>query len=378
MYTNLRFSNYKIDKINNQYSRFFGFKIIDETPDIYNLVGLIEYIIYEKYRLNKMPLIAKLPFDPQRIPQNIRMFLSKKINQSKIKTNVGFPNFPNDQTVDHLRFAIKNKINGDDPFIPFWPGEFGSSIVLTHDVDSDYLFKNKSVLDEFLRIEEDNGFRSAWYFVTDRFKLDEKVIFDLIERGHEIGFHGDKHDYKLAYLKRKKIVKRLDKCREFLNKFDVKGGRSPVFLRTPLFLEILADYLIYDTSVHDCTFGGLTGENEGCCSCFPFFIGDLLEIPTTIPADYMLKSFGYDKNEILKFQVDKFDSINTIGGCSNVITHPEPAITANDDGMYIYEEFLKKIATFTKVWKALPKEVSSHWKTRDMKIINNLKKSDDF
>ena len=247
------------------------------------------------------------------------------------------------------------------------------AVIISHDVDSDYIFKNKDVFDRFVNTEEKNGVRSAWYFVTNKYKIDHSILHGLLLNGHEIGFHGDNHDYRLPFLKREKMEKRLDRCIPFIKKYKVTGGRSPVFLRSPLFLDVLGNYLQYDTSFHDSTIGGLSGKNEGCCSCFPFFINSLLEIPTTIPEEFILSAKGFNYSEIIDIQLKKLEKIREIGGVVHILTHPEPNISATRENMKIYTEFLAICSKYNDAWFSLPSELNNHWRERDKLIVKLLK-----
>ncbi|MFC1730986.1 polysaccharide deacetylase family protein [candidate division KSB1 bacterium] len=352
------------------FKRHFGIPVDSLNDDILSILNKIDYILNEKYRSATIPLFAKIPFiHPHVIPAGIRRSVSRIVKRRKKQPDSGdFPAFPIDFTVDNLRNELKERFFPDVTAVPYWPDGKKCAAVLSHDVDSDLIFNNKDILDTFLSIEEKNGFRSAWYFVSDKYPLDHDIISGIKERGHEVGFHGDKHDYRLPYLKKTQMVRRLDRCRWFLDKYEVSGGRSPLFLRTPLFLETISDYLEYDTSFHDTTIGSLTGLSEGCCSCFPFFIGDLLEIPTTITEEFILADRGYNADGIMEVQLNKLEKIRELSGIAHVLTHPEPHLSANEKGFAIYDKFLKTCSARSDIWITLPAELNRHWRRRDKTI----------
>ncbi len=217
----------------NSIERFYGIKLEAEEE----LINLSEWILHENYLSKKAPLLARIPFiHPHMIPEWLRRKVSFLI---KSKKTAKFPNFPGDFSVDYMRKLML----GNKKHVPFWPNNKKFAILLTHDVDSDLIFRDNKVLKSFLKIEENLSFRSAWYFVTHKYRLDHKQISKLQKAGHEIGFHGDIHDYRLAFLKQSKMRKRLERCKEFIENYNVKGGRSPAFLRTPAFLEVLGELL---------------------------------------------------------------------------------------------------------------------------------------
>ncbi|MBW2988212.1 hypothetical protein DRJ48_03815 [Candidatus Woesearchaeota archaeon] len=352
------------------YERFYGIKLGKLDSKLECLLNLAKSLLYQEYLPNKTPLLARVPgLHPHFVPAWLRRVISKRIKQ---KQQAGFPHFPYDFSVDFIRELIHSTQTPTQKPVPFWPDGKRFAIVLTHDVDSDFIFKNKRMLNSFLRLEEGHGFKSAWYFVTFKYKLNHAILKQLATRGHEIGFHGDTHDYRLPYLKEERIRKRLERCKPFLEQYKVRGGRSPVFLWTPRFLKVLAEYLGYDTSFHDTTIGGLSGRREGCCSCFPFFYGKLLEIPTTIPEEFMLGSLGYSPEEILDIQISKMREIRKLGGVVNILTHPEPEISANKVALKIYRGLLKECSRFKDAWCVLPKELEAHWRKRDKSIMQRI------
>src|SRR3954447_931911 len=77
------------------------------------------------------------------------------------------------------------------PYIAPWPEPYKWALVLTHDVETrdGYL-----QLDRLRRIEVDLGLRSAWNFVPRRYVVDDRVVRELSEEGHEVGVHGLYHD----------------------------------------------------------------------------------------------------------------------------------------------------------------------------------------
>ncbi len=350
------------------FERFYGVKLDNKSDEISALANLAKFILSEEYLPKTAPLLSKIPiFHPHMIPPRMRSYISGLIAKSK-KSVSTFPRFPYDFSVDHLRKIVKEKYCSASKIEPFWPNNKRFAIIITHDVDTDYIFKNADILKSFISIEEKYGFRSAWYIVTNKYPLNHSTLKMLIKRGHEIGFHGDTHDYRLPFLKKEKIKERLDKCKPFLDKYNVKGGRSPLFLRNPTFFSVLEEYISYDTSCHDSTLGALSGMNEGCCSCFPFFISNLLEIPTTLPESYFLKKLGVQKEEIPKIQEDRLEAIRELGGVAHYLVHPEPQISANKEHLADYERFLEKCSKYKDAWVTLPSELNAWWRKRDEKI----------
>ena len=98
----------------------------------------------------------------------------------------------------------------------------------------------------------------------------------------------------------------------------------------------------------------------GCCSLLPFFIGDVVELPITLPQDHTL--FIILRARDARTWLDKIAWIRERGGLAVVLTHPDyvhavPALPA-------YEELLTTVAADPEVWRPLPKEVAAWWRRR--------------
>jgi len=360
----------------NIFNRFYGndYKLNNEYNDIINI---IDTFLYERYIKQTLPIYAKLPVHPHLIPRKLRSFLSRQLlcNVTKKKEDYDdcFSVFPQQFLVDKLRDFVKNcvekDINKKIKQKAIWPENKRFAIIATHDVDTDYIFKYKWVLKRFIDIEHKHNIKSVWFIVAKRFKLNHLILSDLQKKGHEIGFHGDKHDYKFAFSSKEEIMGRLEYCEDFLQKYNVKGFRSPVFLRTYNMFKCLQRFVEYDMSIHDVTINPLTKQKEGCMSVFPFFIDNLLEIPTTIPEDTFLKAFGYSTEEIIDIQAKKLEQIKEKGGVVNILTHPEPQISANKQGYKIYDALLEKCyQEKEEAWITLPNKLNTYWRKRDRAI----------
>ena len=93
------------------------------------------------------------------------------------------------------------------------------------------------------------------------------------------------------------VRRRLRSVQGFLEEFACIGFRSPSYHHSASLYAGLDGILDYDLSMHDCIENpnSPVARREGCSTCFPFRIVDtrVLEIPTTMPEDFVLEMNGY-------------------------------------------------------------------------------------
>jgi peptidoglycan/xylan/chitin deacetylase (PgdA/CDA1 family) len=262
---------------------------------------------------------------------------------------------PSVEALKYLILKLTNKkISGEN----FWPYNKKYAITLTHDVDTEKGFKNIPML---LKIEEKYNITSSWNIVGHSYKLEFKYIDNLVEQGHEIVLHGFNHDNKLAYIKNEDIELRFQKCLELLQRYNIKGFRSPSLLRSDRLFGILPKYFQYDSSIPDTEIYSPIGNRNGCCSVFPFFINNLLELPLTIPQDAVLLNLGYSPEKIFSAWINKLNWIKSIGALAVVNTHPDPHYSGNAKMSKLYEKFIETIVKDPNAWIANPCEIAKYW-----------------
>jgi hypothetical protein len=76
---------------------------------------------------------------------------------------------------------------------------------------------------------------------------------------------------------------------------------------------------LYDSSFPDTD--PFEPQPGGCCSIFPFFLGDLVELPITLPQDHTL--WEILRKDSIEHWTRKSDWIVANGGMINLITHPD-------------------------------------------------------
>ncbi|MCL5670655.1 MAG: hypothetical protein M1423_05065, partial [Acidobacteria bacterium] len=125
----------------------------------------------------------------------------------------------------------------------------------------------------------------------------------------------------------------------------------------------------YDMSVPNV--GHLDPQRGGCCTTFPYFIGDLLEIPVTMAQDYSLFYILRDYN--LDLWEKQIDVILKKHGVMNFIVHPDYITDQRERS--VYKKLLARLDELRRtsgVWTPLPGEVNHWWRQRSrMKLVRN-------
>jgi hypothetical protein len=94
---------------------------------------------------------------------------------------------------------------------------------------------------------------------------------------------------------------------------------------------------------------------------FPFFLGNLIELPYTIPQDHTL--IHLLRRIPMEVWAPKARWIESLGGMILTLTHPDYCGTGKN--LKEYENLLKQLNEFQSAWRALPSEVSAWWRRRD-------------
>lgn len=270
-----------------------------------------------------------------------------------------FPQWPLDTSVARLlrfyAFALL-LVRGETEaeFRWFWPAPHRAALILTHDVES---AEGLRLALELADLEQSHGFRSsfnlgAWY------EIDPGVIRELTERGFEIGLHGLRHDRSL-FSSRSAFDAQRPQLASMAADLGAEGFRSPATHRV---FEWLAELPVsYDCSIpHSDPFEPQPG---GCCSIWPFFVGDVVELPYTLPQDYTL--FTLLSNQSPKLWFEQADRIVKEHGLIQALTHPDPGYLGSPANRDRYRDLLIALSEREEIWKPLPREVAAWWRVRD-------------
>jgi peptidoglycan/xylan/chitin deacetylase (PgdA/CDA1 family) len=291
------------------------------------------------------PVSSRLPFSYQSMPAWLRSLLAGMVGRSQRRrsdTWGRFPRWPLDLSAD---------------FLADWAGEPScriegrTPVMLSHDLDSPEGLRN--AVEFFLPLEEKWGARSSNYFVPQAWALDHGLLSEIATRGHELGIHGYDHANKTPFLEEEILKQRLEASRPLIERYGIKGYRSPSLLRTPNLLRGLESLYLYDSSIP--TSGGLFPvPNNGCASARPFRLGKLAELPLSLPRDGSLRFLGYRPREIADLWISCAGTIARSGGAVVLLTHCEQRFSGNASMLEAYRRFLEYIASDSRYEWAMP------------------------
>jgi peptidoglycan/xylan/chitin deacetylase (PgdA/CDA1 family) len=271
-----------------------------------------------------------------------------------------FPAWPFDDSVRCLlafrvRCALAAAGAEELRFRWFWPRPWRAALVLTHDVESEAGLRAAPALAD---LEEERGLRSSFNVVADWYPVDEGILQELRARGFEIGVHGVHHDRSM-FSSRAAFEAQRPEVEAAAARFGADGFRSPATHRVHAWLAELP--VRYDCTVP------LSDPYEpqpgGCCSPWPYFLGDVVELPWTLPQDHTL--FTLLRHRSAELWVRQASELERAGGLIQCLSHPDPAYLAERDQRACYAEFLDAVAERPGLWKALPRDVAAWWRRRD-------------
>jgi len=251
-----------------------------------------------------------------------------------------------------------------------WPDQKQFAVILRHDVESQ---KGHDRSRELMLVEKQLGFRSAFYFVPERYKVCKTLRTDMVNEGFEIGVHGLKHDGKL-YRSPDIFKKRAQKINHYLSEWNAVGFTSPAShhkLDWNYALEILYDSSTFDTDPFE-------PQPTNLATIFPKWIDHVeypneehlshsgyVELPYTLPQDF--QSFVIMQQKNIDLWKRKVDWIAEHGGMVNVVTHPDYMSFGNDEvgieeyPIAYYEQFLTYIKEqyADRYWHGLPRDLAT-------------------
>lgn len=272
-----------------------------------------------------------------------------------------FPRWPVDRTVDQLleicmAASLQEKCVEKVPFIWFWPKGYASCALVTHDVETGEGLRFCPTL---MDIDDAAGIKSSFQLVPEqRYQVTTAQLEEFRNRQFEVNIHDLNHDGHL-FRDNRKFRQRVQKINEYGRKFGSSGFRAGALYRNQDWFDELE--FQYDMSVPNVAH--LDPQHGGCCTLFPFFIGNILELPVTAIQDYSLFHVLHTySTEIWRTQIDYITSHH---GLVNIITHPDYLIEQRARNAYSeLLAYLNDRRANSAVWIAQPADVNRWWRQR--------------
>ena len=320
------------------------------------VLGDDEHYQFELYRRQRRSLGLQVyyrvrPLLPRRLQIALRRGYSRRQKWRR------FPAWPIEPLlVDRQEAELRRRAAGHGergvPLVNYWPGDHRFAFVLTHDVESAAGIERIRAVRE---VEERYGFVSSWNFCAESYAIPEGLFDELRAAGCEIGLHGLDHRGRL-FESRAAFDASLPRIHRYLREWGADGFRAPALQRRAEWTPLIG--AAYDSSFPDTD--PFEPQPGGCCSIFPFMIGDTVELPVTLAQDHTL--FEILRHRDIDIWTRKAGWIAEHHGLVNVIVHPD--YTGDPERLELYDRLLAFLAAQEGGWHALPREVAEWWRLR--------------
>ena len=272
-----------------------------------------------------------------------------------------FPHWPVDRTADLLRQELLRTalLSGEMepiPFIWFWPEGKQGCVLMTHDVETT---AGLEACHDLMDLDQSYGLRSSFQLIPGgRYHVSTDMLTAMRSRGFEVNLHDWNHDGAL-FKSRAVFEQRAGRINECASQWQAEGFRAGSLYRHPDWLDLL--HVSYDMSSPNTA--QLDPQHGGCCTVFPWFAGNVLEIPVTMTQDYtlfhILGDYSIDLwRRQLKIIFDGF-------GMASCIVHPDYILEHR--ARRIYQELLAELRDLSferNLWTPIPGEVNRWWRER--------------
>jgi hypothetical protein len=281
--------------------------------------------------------------------------------------NLPFPAWPVDFTVDnlheeYLRFLMESCGLKKVPFIWFWPEGAANCLIITHDVET---LAGRNFTSPLMDLDDLYGFKSSFEVIPEkRYEVPDEYVSEIRNRGFEFNIHDLNHDGDL-YLERQEFLRRAAKINGYVHRYNAQGFRAGSMYRNQDWYE--AFEFSYDMSVPNVAH--LDPMRGGCCTVMPYFVGNILELPTVTTQDYSL--FYILNDYSLDLWKQQLTLISQRNGLMSFLTHPDYLIERQERKVYeSLLDYLRQMIDRDRIWAALPGEVDRWWRARgQMELI---------
>lgn len=287
------------------------------------------------------------------LPRRVQIGLRRAY--SRVQARTPFPRWPAETALHDLYGWLSARtadlVDEPVPWIAYWPDGHQWAFVSTHDVETSVGY---GLVRTLLAAEAARGYRSSWNFVPKRYEVTPTMLAELRAQGCEIGVHGLYHDGR-DLGSWEVFTRRLPEMQHYRDRWQAGGFRSPATHRTWEWMPLLG--FDYDSSSPDTD--PFEPQAGGCCSLLPFYNGDLVELPITLPQDHTIFTILGERDE--RAWLDKASIIRQYEGMALLITHPD---YIDGTSLRAYERLLDRLGEDDGLWCALPGEVTDWWRTR--------------
>jgi peptidoglycan/xylan/chitin deacetylase (PgdA/CDA1 family) len=270
------------------------------------------------------------------------------------RSTLGWPIEPTLVAEQERRIAAELTRRGAEsvPVLNFWPDGGRFAFVLTHDVEGPAGIAN---VDRVLEVERRYGLVSSWFVVAEDYEIPVDLFPRLRDVGCEVGLHGVTHDGSL-FSSRTQFEAQLPRIHHYLREWGAVGFRSPALHRNAAWMPELG--CVYDSSFPDTD--PFQPQPGGCRSILPFFLGDLLELPLTLPQDHTL--FEILRHCSSEIWIEKSGWLIERHGLVTVLVHPDYAL--DQQRLDRYEDLLAYLVSQPGGWHARACDVAAWWRVR--------------
>jgi hypothetical protein len=274
---------------------------------------------------------------------------------SRVQSRAQFPAWPAEPALHRLSELVlhfaADVAGAPLPRIATWPRGRDWALVLTHDVETR---RGRDGIANVRAVEARSGVRSSWNLVPKRYEVPDDLVAGLRAQDCEIGVHGLKHDGRDLASERT-LRRRLPEMREWAERWGAVGFRAPATQRRWEWMPQLG--FDYDSSYPDSD--PYEPKAGGCCTWLPFFNGDLVELPITLPQDHTLFAILRGDEGLWS---GKAELLRRERAMALMITHPDYLL--DDTLLAAYRRFVAEFSQDAGVWNALPREISAWWRRR--------------
>lgn len=335
----------------------------------FQLDEIVDYLRFERYLRPNSSAAGKYDrkswlFDGYYLVRPLLpVVLRKRLQRLGLRgwDKILFPRWPLDCSVEHILetgLGLLLQAHGVEriPFVWFWPEGYQACAIMTHDVETK---AGRDFCGTLMDMNDGYGLKSSFQVVPEeRYKVPEEYLDSIRGRGFEIGLHGLNHDGYL-FAEYSGFLRQAGKINDYSRRWGAKGFRSPVMYRN---LDWYGAFeFSYDMSVPNV--GHLDPQRGGCCTVFPYFVGDILELPLTTLQDYSL--FNILNSRSLELWQEQCRKILDKHGLMSFLIHPDYIIQPRYRG--VYGKLLDHLADLScqhHIWKALPGDLDVWWRQR--------------